>query len=241
MAIAHSNSVASSTTAAATIGINPGASLHDVIIAAYVSDSAFSSITTPPTGFSAVDALTTTLDGMSYESYIKGDATGSEGTLNASVSADAIVGVMTSFSGVDNTTPEDVTHVSGTANTSVASLNAPSITPLTAGAKLVCILAMDAASSANATFSTSSGSTGAWTKHVEIIDTTGFRKVAIGSADWISGAIVVNGACSVNGALAITVMVLRPAAGGGGGNLSFDEGIWQPLEMQTNPLNVSMW
>lgn len=27
----------------------------------------------------------------------------------------------------------------------------------------------------------------------------------------------------------------------GGGNLSFDEGVWQPLEMQTNPLNVSMW
>lgn len=27
----------------------------------------------------------------------------------------------------------------------------------------------------------------------------------------------------------------------GGGNLSFDEGVWQPLEMQTNPLTVSLW
>lgn len=217
MAITHSNSVASSTTAAATIGINPSATLHDVIIAGYASDSAFSPITTGPTGFTARAVLSTTLDGMSFETFIKGDATGSEGTINASVSADSIIGCMSSFSGVDNTTPEDATHVSGTANTSVASLDAPSITPSTSGAYIVAVLGMDAGSSANATFSTTSGSTGTWTKHVEIIDTTGFRKVAIGSAPWTSGAIVVNGACSVNGALAISVFALRPAAGGGGG------------------------
>ena len=221
MAIAHSNSAASSTTAAATIAVSPGAALHDVIIAAYVSDSAFSPVTTPPTGFETtpVDNGTTSLDGMTYESFIKLDATGSEGSVSASVSADAIVGVMSSFSGVNNTTPQDVTRVTATNNTSVASIDSPSITPSTSGALLVAILAMDANTSANATFSTVSGSTGAWTKHIEIIDTTGFRKVAIGSADWTSGATVVRGACSSNGALIITVMALKPAAGGGGGNI----------------------
>lgn len=39
----------------------------------------------------------------------------------------------------------------------------------------------------------------------------------------------------------ISVIATYKKTGGGGGNLSFDEGVWQPLEQQTNPLNVSMW
>ena len=224
MAIALTNS-ASNSTPATSPTLDPAAALHDVIIAAMVCDQAGATVT-PLGGFDTLVDQATTTDGMKTGVVRKKDASGSEGTIAPITMNDTgIVGSL-AFSGVDNTTSENLTTIVVNQNTGSASplvVDSGSFTPTVDGCMIVAIMGVDNASSGDTTttFSTISGTTGAWTKPIDITNGA-FRNMAMAYAlQTTAGAITVRasttiGAGNMGGALAI--IVLQPAGGGGGGS-----------------------
>lgn len=202
----------SATAGATDPDIDPLAALHDTLLALFVSDATGTTMTWP-TGITQQGTLqATSLDGQTLGCGIKADASGSEGLMTFTASVSILASIL-NFSGVDNATPLDVAIDEVNNNTSVASIDSNSISPVTAGALIVCILGMDVTGGSPApTFSTVSGSTGTWSTAANLSDGS-LRHVAIGYASWTSGAIVVRGATSVNGGLAMKTLILRPAGG----------------------------
>lgn len=199
------------------ITLNPGAALHDVIIAAAVNDSTTAITFTWPASFDELMNQTTTTDGQVAGVARKKDASGSEGSISITDSQPSSkIGFFLPISGVDNTTPEDTTVNIVNDNTgSGATIDSGSITPVTSGAKILAIMFMDVGSAPTGSFSTVSGSTGSWTMHDNSITDGGFRNICVGSCDWTSGSVVVRGTQSASGGKSMIVIVLRPAGGGG--------------------------
>lgn len=222
--MAYSNSWVNSTPAN-TIAVATSPTANDVLIAYMVTDSGSAVTPSWPSGFTQIANLrTTTTDGQSLCVAIKGTASGSEGslTLNDGNAAVDIIGGVGAWNSIDNTTPQDVTSVTGTALSDASSpfVISASITPSNNGCDIVAICGLDINGSINGTptFSTTSGTTGAWTTRQD--QNSGFYNVAVGTAtQTTAGAITVQcswTAASGSSDLAIVLIALRPAAGGGG-------------------------
>jgi hypothetical protein len=230
MSIAFRTAPGSGNSASNPISINPAATALDVLLFGVVDDGGGITFTWPAS-FDQLASQQTTADGQQLGVARKKSASGSEGSINCTPSTGNLAGFIASFSGVDNTTPEDVSVDIVNNNTATASawtIDSNSITPVTSGAKIVCIMASDVATSGGDvvhSFSTVSGSTGTWTVHTDLCDTglSSFRNIAIASADWVSGSVVVRGTGTQAGNSAgrsMATIVLRPAGGGGGGTVN---------------------
>lgn len=216
MAIAFDAS-ATDTTPATTTAINPGAAAGAYILDGAVSDSTLTTLSSWPAGFSTIAGpQTNTADNQTAFLGRKISASGSEGSLTTTFSEN-VIGAMMSFTGVDGTTPEDVTFVVANQNTAAnpRTLTA-NITPVTDGAMIVAAAYADAQSGVvvTFTFSTTAGTTGAWSKPVEI--NNGFYNMAFAYApQTTAGAITVqvSGAASANMGITLFVGALRPSGG----------------------------
>jgi len=226
MAIAYVTRVDNDTSAANPLSLTPSATAHDVLIAGVVNDTSTATTFTWGSGGSALTEVKrqlTTADGQNLGVAIKNDATGSEGAISITPSADALLGFIARYSGCDNTTPQDVAADvvnNNTATSSAWTIDSNSITPVTAGAWIVCIMGSDDTVGGNDvhTFSTVSGSTGAWNVRADLCDTgfSSFRNIAIADAPWTSGSVVVRGTGTLGGHSAgrsMVTMVLRPSGG----------------------------
>lgn len=209
-------SVVKETTPSTNITLDPGAAANDVIFAAAVNDSTTAITFTWPASFDELMNQTTTVDGQVAGVARKKTASGSEGSISITDSQPSSkIGFFLPVSGVDNTTPEDVTPNIVNDNTgSTNTIDSGSVTPGTSGAKILAIMFMDAGSAQTGSFSTVSGSTGAWTMHDSSITDGGFRNCCVGTCDWTSGSIVVRGSTTSSCGKSIIVIVLRPAGGG---------------------------
>jgi hypothetical protein len=219
MSIAFDNSV-SNITPATTLTINPGAAAGSTIIAVVCNDSASGVTFTWPSGFTEIlNQLCASSDGGSIGIAIKNSATGSEGNLNIT-SSQSMIGCMTSFSGVDTTTPLDVTPPAAVVVTTMTAnpliIDSNTLTPSNNGCELIAARLCDvsAGQSNPVTFSTLSGTSGAWTS----IDVTNsaFYNVSLGYApQTTAGGVVVrsSNAGSVSSAGVLFVFALRPAGG----------------------------
>lgn len=213
MAVTY-NAESQNTTPANPISITPGATADDVILIVTVTDA----LATPSalTNFDILVDQDTTSDNQTLAVYRKKDASGSEGALSVG-SNQAMICLSATFSGVNNTTPEDVTAVVQNNNTATASpwTISASITPVTDGCMIVAIMASDTTSSVDAahTFATTSGTTGSWTNQNDI--NSGFYNVAIATCTQTTAeAITVEGTGTAGGASAgrsIALIALRPA------------------------------
>jgi hypothetical protein len=220
VAIAFDN-IASNTTQSTSLSINPSAAAGSIIIGGFTNDSASSQTVTYASGTFTEDLnqLCASSDGGSLFLAHKNNASGSEGSLSFT-SAQALIGFLLSFSGVDTTTPFDVTTPSPVVQTTQTAsplvIDGNSITPATAGALIVAVRMTDssAGESKPCTFSTLSGSTGTWNSPARDFNNGGgFYNISVGWAPWTSGAIVVRSSTSgaANAAGILSVFALRPA------------------------------
>lgn len=218
MAIAYTNSVAD-TSPATTTAIDPAATALDVILNAAVSDGTDTTAATWPTSFdNLLGPQSTTTDNQVSRLSRKKSASGAEGSLTSTF-PDNNIGLMISFSGCDNTTPEDVASVLTNQNTGAnpRTLTA-SITPTTDGCEIVMFAFGDIQSGADVTFTfTESGTStlGSITKRQDI--TSGFYNMAVAHASQATAGLCtvqVSGAGSANMGMCLMLVALRPASGG---------------------------
>jgi hypothetical protein len=224
MAIAFDN-IASNTTPATTLSINPGAAAGSTIIAVVCNDSASSVTFTWPSGFTELlNQLCASSDGGSVGIAIKNSASGSEGSLDIT-SSQAMIGYMVSFSGCDTTTPLDITPPAAVVNTTQTApplvIDTNTITPVTNGAMIFGVRMTDvgASESKPCTFSTLSGTTGSWNSPARDYN-SGFYNVNGGWApQTTAGSVVVRTSTSgaANAAGVAWGLALRPAGAGGSG------------------------
>jgi hypothetical protein len=222
MAIAFDH-IASNTTPATTLAINPAAAAGSTIIAGVCNDNGSSVTFTWPASFTELlNQLCASSDGGSVGVSIKNSASGSEGSLNIT-SSQSMIGFMLSFSGCDTTTPQDVTPPAAVVNTTQTPaplvIDSNSITPVTDGVMIVAVRLTDVSASESkpCTFSTLSGTTGSWTTNDF---NSGFYNISVGYApQTTAGAVVVRSSTggAANAAGVVWVMALRPAGAGGSG------------------------
>ena len=216
------NVIATNSTPADPLSINPGATANDVLILGVISDNNGTSMTAYPASFDQlVSPQVLGSDGQVLFTARKKTASGSEGALSINPTTN-IIGFIMAISGADNTTPEDVTPVTAnddTADGTPWTIDA-SITPVTDGCMIVAIMGSDTLTSVDAvhSFSTTSGTTGAWTVRAD--QRSAFYNVAVATAvQTTAGAITVRGEGAVAGASAarsICLIAVRPAAAAGG-------------------------
>ena len=220
MAIAF-RTIVGNTTPAHPIAIDPSATSGDTIINGVITDSATGVTFTYPTSFTElVNALCNSSDGGSLGVAYKKTASGSEGSISTSNSgSQQMIGFMLSFSGVDQTTPIDVTPPAAVTNTTQTAaplvIDSNSITPVTNGSMIVAVRLTDvsAGESKPCTFSTLSGSTGSWTTN-DYNNAGGFYNISVGYASQTTaGALTVRSSTSgaANAAGSLFVFALRPA------------------------------
>lgn len=226
MSIAFDHSASGGTTAVTPLAINPGAAAGSTIIEFVCNDSASGVTWTFPASFTQLlNQLCASSDGGSVAVSYKTTASGSEGSINTTNSGSTLmIGGMAAFSGVDQTTPIDVTPPAAVVNTTMTAnplvMASNSMTTVTDGCMIIAVRLCDvsAGQSNPVTFSTTTGSTGAWTSLNET--NNAFYNVSLGYASQsTAGAVVVsstNGG-SVSSAGVLFVFALRPAGAGGGG------------------------
>ena len=208
--MAYSQSWVNSTPAdPCVVTVSPTA--NDVLIAYQISD-ATGAAGAAPTGFSgtALVDITSTFDNSRLTVWIKQQATGSETSVSLNGASNAIIGGVLAFSGIDNTTSLDVAAQSFADSVSGTTASA-SLTPVTNGCDIVAILDADTGSvDSTFSFSTTSGTTGAWTGRTD--QNSGFYNVGSGTAtQTTAGAITVQGTQSNAGGRLFALIALRPA------------------------------
>jgi hypothetical protein len=227
MAIAFDN-IVGNTTPSTSLSINPSATAGSIIIGGFTNDSNASQTVNYAGGTFTEDVnqLCASSDGGSLFVAHKNNASGSEGALSFT-SAQALIGFLLSFSGVDTTTPFDVTSPAPVVVTTMTAaplvIDSNSITPTTAGSLILAVRMTDpsAGESKPCTFSTQSGSTGAWNSPARDFNNSGgFYNISVGWAPWTSGSIVVRTSTggAANAAGIVWVCALRPAGAGGSGS-----------------------
>lgn len=222
MAIAyHSGSLGSDTANADPAVITLGAiSAGEYIIAGVVSD-AIATLTSLPSGFSQLGSiLNTTADNQSLLVARKSSASGAEGALTFDMTQ-ALIGIAIAFSGVDTTTPEDVAVAGVTDGASTGASPrtiSASLTTVTDGCMIVAFAGTDVAAGVDVThtFSTTAGSTAAWTVPAGGDINDGFFNCAIGYAlQSTKGSVTVQVSSSWTGGasagLSLMLVALRPA------------------------------
>ena len=186
-------------------------SANDVLLGYQISD-ATGAAGVAPTGFSgtALVDITSTFDNSRLTVWIKNQATGSETSVSFNGASNAIIAGVLAFSGIDNTTPLDVAVQSFADSVSGTTASA-SLTPVTNGCDIVAILDADTGSvDSTFSFSTTSGTTGAWTGRTD--QNSGFYNVGSGTAtQTTAGAITVQGTQSNAGGRLFALLALRPA------------------------------
>lgn len=206
--MAYKNSWTNSTPAdPCTVTIAPDA--DDFLIGWAITDST-SGADEDPSGWTRAFRDSSTFDNAVLLVCYK-KATGAETSAAfGSVGSNQMIAGVASFSDIDTTTPLDVTPVTFTSSTS-ATTTSISITPVTNGCDLVFVQGQDGASSDYSfTFSTTSGTTGAWTTQVD--QNSGFMNVAMGSAtQTTAGALTAQVVTTTGGRLGI-LFALRPAS-----------------------------
>lgn len=204
--MAYKNSWTNSTPAdPCTVTIAPDA--DDFLIGFAISDST-SGTDEDPAGWTRAFRDTSSFDSaVLLVCYKKADGTETSASFGSVGSNVQIAGVA-SFSGVDTTTPLDVTPVTFTSSTSNTTTSI-SITPVTNGCDLVFVQGQDGANSDYSfTFSTTSGTTGAWTTRID--QNSGFMNQALGSAvQTTAGALTAQVVSTTGGRLGI-LFALRP-------------------------------
>jgi hypothetical protein len=212
--MAYKNSWTNNTPASpCTVNITPAAG--DIEVGAAITDSAGDTCTLP-TGWTAVTGtpLQSTADGMTLFAFSRKSSAESSVVYDATHDS---IGNAASFDGRDQTTWLDVTPVTfaNSANGTTMDIN---ITPATDGCDLVFVAALDDGNSNSTfTFTTTAGTTGAWTTRVD--QNNGFLNLAIGTCTQVTaGAITARCTTSDSGGRCGVLFALRPAAGGGGGS-----------------------
>lgn len=230
MAAAYSNSWANST-GANPLSITTSPTIHDYLLGGFVHDIANEDACSA-TGFTSRVNQTTTGDGQTLNIVDKPDASGSEGAISFSTTfAHQMIGFCLAASGVDNTTPRDVAPQVGNNNTAAASpwTIDVSITPVTDGCLIVAIMGSDTTSGVDAvhSFSTTVGSTGAWTVRQDLNGLGAFGNIGVGTcSQTTAGAITVRGTgtkAAASAGRSMAVFALRPAGGGGGAGIIYPQ------------------
>jgi len=142
-------------------------------------------------------------------------ADGSETTVSFQTSSNSMIAGCAAFSGIDTTTPLDVAPVS-IENSASSMTSDISITPATNGVVLARVQCCDTwdITDVTFTFSTTAGTTGAWTTHVD--QHASYYDVALGTAEQTTaGALTNRCTTSVSGGRIGWLFALRPAAGSG--------------------------
>ncbi len=207
--MAFKNSWTNSTPATGlTVTIAPAAG--DILIGYTCVDSAGGS-DAAPTGWSLLANLSSTFDGQTLHVVTK-KATGSETSVAFNNGGTGIGGVV-SFDGIDQTTWLDVTPVT-LANSTGATTTDISITPTTSGCDIVFIAGIDVNSATDVafTFTTASGTTGAWTGRTD--QNSGFMNVGSGSAVQATAGAITARCTSTSAGRCGALFALRPAATG---------------------------
>lgn len=207
--MAYKNSWTNSTPAdPCAVTIAPDA--NDFLIGWAITDSQPNGAEDSPAGWTQLYRASSTFDGATLQvSYKKADGSETSASFNSTGANTMIAGVI-SFSGVDTTTPLDVTPQTFTSSTSDTTTSI-SITPVTNGCDLVFVQGQDGATGDYSfTFSTTSGTTGAWTTRVD--QNSGFFNVACGSAtQTTAGALTAQVVSTTGGRLGV-LFALRPVA-----------------------------
>lgn len=208
------------TTPATPLAVSVTVAANDYLVASYVSDSTNASAT-PTYDSPLVQDFTSTsnVDGMRFHAA-SGRAGGSDTTLsvdNGGTGVSRLIGLIAAFSGVDTTTANDATPVTGSGEgTSTAGI---AITTVTDGAMLVLVVGIDPASATDPTFSVTDGGAGLSWNYITCYEPSGFRKVVLAYAiKPTAGATTVTGNFTISAGYGATLYALRPAAGGGGGS-----------------------
>lgn len=218
------------------VAISPSA--DSVLIGIGVTDTTnVADLDTTPAGWTQLFRAQTTTDGMTFQVIYK-VANGSETSVSfSSTSTNTSIAAVAEFSGIDTTTPLDVTPAtfsSSTANTTTSI----SITPVTNGCDLVFCQGQDDGGSDYAfTFSTTSGTTGAWTTRADINST--FLNAALGSAVQATAGALTAQVVSTSGGRAGILIALRPSTTPS--SVFDDSGSFPGFEAQSNPLVISVW
>lgn len=214
------NKIVTTTSAVNPVAVDPAANLNDVLIAVGITDAGLAVTWTWPASFTQLaNASLNVNDGGTFGASRKLAATGSEGSLSISNDgASSILGSIASFAGVNNTTPEDVTPVLVVDNVNDFSAwtVSGSITPVTNGCMIVAIMFSDNGVAGDVVhdFTTTSGTTGAWTVRGDPADTSGTRNFALATCiQAVAGAITVQGRGTLSGQAdkALLLIALRPA------------------------------
>lgn len=225
MAIALASSGAN-TTPATSLSISATISVDDYLVAAYVSDAL--TTTSPSYGSPLVEIIKIQTSADSQEAwYASGKATAGASSLTSSSFPDAVVGVLGAFSGVDTSSPLDVTFSAGShsasTNANVSSTSTLTITTVTAGAMIVVPYGWDDGTT-DPTMSIDDGGAGLTWGHVTAYQSGGFRKCGFFYAILPSAgalSVFLNG--SPAGGYSFIVIALKPASGGGGGGGAPDD------------------
>ncbi|CAB4130841.1 hypothetical protein UFOVP276_133 [uncultured Caudovirales phage] len=210
------------------VAIAPSAG--DFLIGWGLSDGA-SNVLSVEAGWSFVGTVVSSVDGATLIVAWK-IATGSETTFT--VSGASVIAGVSSYDGLESTHQLDVLPVMGTSNVSGTTLNL-SIAPITNGAILASVCAVDGTTTSAATFTwaTTSGTTGAWT--TPVTQNAGYLHVGEGDAtQTTAGAFTTT--CTTGGGGAAgghlgALFALRVAGAGSG---IFASGQWSG----TTPLTI---
>lgn len=192
------------------ISIAPNAG--DILIAWAFNDEANANdLDSDPAGWTLIFRGVSTNDNSTLRVCYK-IATGAETSVSFnSASGNIAIGGCIAFSGRDTTTPLDVTPVTLANSTSQTTADL-SITPVTDGADLCFIFDCDGGNSDYTfSFSTISGTTGAWTTRVD--QRADFRNAGVGSATQATaGALTARGTSTVAGGRVAVLIALRPSS-----------------------------
>jgi len=217
MAIALSSS-GSQPTPALDVTINATIAVDNYVVAVYVSDALTTTSPSYGSPLSEITKIQTSADNqMAY--YASGKATAGASSLTSSTFPDQNIGALGVFSGVDTTTPFDVTFSSGShqasTNASVSSTSTLTITTATAGAMVLAMYGWDDGTT-DPTITIDDGGAGLSWSQVTAYQSGGFRKCGFFYATKpTAGAlsIFLNG--SPAGGYSFVVIALRASSGSG--------------------------
>ncbi len=205
---------------------------------------------TPPAGWSTLFTNTLTTDGATYYVFENNGMAGGGGTLTFTGGTALDAGlVVAAWSGIDATTPHDVTIPAGitndTAIASAAAVSAPTITPANNGCTILFIGFGDMTSSTpNSDLFTPPSAPSAFTSRAGFFDTSGWNSICLAdmtqatatATGTITGATIRRTGSNF-GVVGFTI-ALRPAAGGGGGG---DSNIETPTRKMQRGLYPHLW
>lgn len=192
---------------------------------------------TPPSGWTQALVLNDIINSFLYVIAYWGLGSASFGAWSFTGATEAVIGWAQGYTGVDNTTPMDVT-ATGQTKAAGTVWTAPSITTVTDNAWLVGFFS-GWQSTANETFSSEFG-----THRKNDNFTDSFANItSIDSADSAQAIAGASGTKSVTASTASTnnnigvLMALRPAAAVS----VFDDGDFRSLQLPILEVNVSLW